>query len=468
MVLRDLRPGVALFHGVGDFLVLGAVKELGQIPQVHDLLRGVVARLDLHLLPEVAGDGALAADAVLELLLQLLQRALVGGGADELIVHVEAVAVGHEADLVGELLLQGALIHQLTAGQDGGGVADHALGDGIGPAQGLAGAALQVAGGVPCHPGGADLCQLLAVVAHHGAQGEEGEEAHHQDQRCGAPQEVEGMGPPVLHGMAAAAAGDAAAAVEELPLPEAAPQHGQHPPEEKQDLHRQTVGLRETPCLLLPPDAAQAAADMGHPLRDAAGEGRRGLLSGALLHHRGIDHRAAALFPGGLPPQLGRAGSGRPGLRLGGLRPGSLAPGRPRWCGLSPDFRLDGRGPNGLRHSSPGPGILHGSGVPGGQGLRPAAGPLRLHGPLAAASGQAPLRVPALQALAQGHGLVFLHCRVHGSLLWSRERWITLLKCALPGCLAPASRGREAPGIPLNKHIVPQGDEKVTFCYRLS
>ena len=456
MVLRDLRPGVALFHGVGDFLVLGAVKELRQIPQVHDLLRGVVALLDLHLLPEVAGDGVLAADAVLELLLQLLQRALIGGGADELAVHIEAVAVGHEADLVGELLLQGALIHQLAAGQDGGGVADHALGDGIGPAEGLAGAALQVAGGVPGHPGGADLGQLLAVVAHHGAQGEEGEEAHHQDQRRGAAQEPEGVGPPVLHGTAAGRPGDAAAAAEELPLPEMAPQHGQHPAEEEQDLHRQTVGLREAAGLLLPPDAVQAAADMGHPLRDAAGEGRRGLLPGALLHHRGVDHGAAALFPGGLPPQPGGAGPGGSGFRPGRLRFRGLG-------GFGPDgrggFRLGGRGPDGL--CGLGPGV--GRGVLCGQGLRPAAGPLRLHGPLAAASCQAPLRVPALQALAQGHGLVFLHRRVHGPLLYPRESGRPPSRASL-GC-APASRGG---GISPNKHIVPQGDEKVTFCYRLS
>ena len=92
-----------------------------------------------------------------------------------------------------------------------------------------------------------------------------------------------------------------------------------------------------------------------------------------------------------------------------------------------------------------------------------AAGPLRLHGPLAAASCQAPLRVPALQALAQGHGLVFLHRRVHGPLLYPRESGGPPSR-ALLGC-APASRGR---GISPNKHIVPQGDEKVTFCYRLS
>ena len=239
------------------------------------------------------------------------------------------------------------------------------------------------------------------------------------------------MGPPVLHGTAPRRPGDAAAPAEELPLPEMAPQHGQHPPEKEQQLHRQPVGLREAPGILLPPDAAQAAADMGHPLREVPGEGRDGLLPGALLHHRGVDHRAAALFPGGLPPQL-------VGAPLGGLRLDRLAPHIFRFRGFRLDIlRLPGLGPDGLRLDSFRPGVLRGSGVDRGQGLRPAAGSLRLHGPLAAASREAQLRLPALQALAGGHGLVFLHRRVHGRSFSSGKR-----RSALPRRASPARPAR--------------------------
>ena len=66
-----------------------------------------------------------------------------------------------------------------------------------------------------------------------------------------------------------------------------------------------------------------------------------------------------------------------------------------------------------------------------------AAGPLRLHGPLASASCQAPLRVPALQALAGSHGLVFLHRRVHGRSFSSGKR-----RSALPRRASPARPAR--------------------------
>ena len=59
MVLGDLRPGVALFHLVGDLGGLGAVQGLRQIPQVHDLIAGDILLLDLHAFGKVAGDGVL-------------------------------------------------------------------------------------------------------------------------------------------------------------------------------------------------------------------------------------------------------------------------------------------------------------------------------------------------------------------------------------------------------------------------
>ena len=176
MVLGDLRPGVPLDHGIGDLGGLGGVERLRQIAQVHDLFRGNVLVLDLHILRELAGDGVLIGGGVLELLQQLLQRALIGGGADELAVHVQAVGLGHQADLIGEILLEGLTVHHFLAGQQRRGIRQLGRIDAPVLPQGAGGLGLQILTGGLRRASGADRRHNLSFIGDGGAHRIEGEE----------------------------------------------------------------------------------------------------------------------------------------------------------------------------------------------------------------------------------------------------------------------------------------------------
>ena len=184
MVLGNDRPAVPALHGVGHLAGLGAVELQGHVGQVGEVLHRQIALPDLPVLHKVDGDRVLAAVGDGGLGHQLLQSALSLGGADELIVHIQGVAVLHHAgpELVAEGGLQLLLLHHRAAEGQVGGVGDLAGLHGVVAADGVRDGALhRQEGGLGLllagHGG-----QLLPFEGHGGGGGvEHPEHGKHRD-----------------------------------------------------------------------------------------------------------------------------------------------------------------------------------------------------------------------------------------------------------------------------------------------
>ncbi len=299
VVLGDLGPGVPLGHRVGDLGGLGAVKGLRQEAQVHQAVGGDKLLLHFHVLGEGDGDGALVGGGELDLLQKLLQRPLVGRGADALSVHVQAVGGGDHAHLLAQLLLVGLLVHQVLAAEQAGGVLNQGIVDGEAPAQGLGGDPFQLGPGLLGLRLAGEGAQHLPVIGDGDAVGIGGDEQHRRRRHAASRQEDGGVNPPAalfLGALGTLLPGGAV--LLQHPLLEEAGPHGQQPPEKQHQLNGQPLGLREAVGLVLPDDAPPAAAEVQALFGD-------GLPGGTVLP----PFRRAGL-PGGGAPALPAAGGG--------------------------------------------------------------------------------------------------------------------------------------------------------------
>ena len=180
ILLRDAVEGVALAHGVGHGAFFGGVELFSNVAQIHHQAGRHVFLPDLDFFHEIALDGLAGVVPRLQLLQQLLQRALIFRGRHRLVIHIQHIAVGHLSDLAGELLLQRLLGLDLAAGHDVG-----VLGEKGGVhlvavvAQGLAGHLRNVLGGQPHGASRVHGAEIDAVVAYGYAHGVKAQ--HHGD-----------------------------------------------------------------------------------------------------------------------------------------------------------------------------------------------------------------------------------------------------------------------------------------------
>ena len=324
VVLGDLGPGVALDDGVGDLLLLGAVQSLGQVAQIHDLVGGDQLLLDLHILGKGAGDGVLIRRGAPELTEQFIQRPLIGRGADQLAVYIQAVRGSDHTQFLRQVLLQSGLVHHLLAGDQTVGKLQQGIVDGIGLTQGPGGDLLQIGadllrGGLGIHHG-----HHLAVVADSGAKGIEGEEQHHCGHAAGTAQKHGRMEPVRIHPAAHAvhALMDALAAGQG-PFAQQPRRHGHQTPEKQQQRQQRPVGLRETLGSLLPHNVAPTAPGQAVLRGENLPQNDEGAL-GALLRPQVVPEAVPMLLTG-LRPLLGQrllrpGGNGGLNHRLGLLR----------------------------------------------------------------------------------------------------------------------------------------------------
>ena len=268
MLFRDLRPGIALFHLIGDLLHLGGVQKLRQMAQVHDLLGGDIFFLDLHLFGEGDGNGILIGDAGLELRKKLVQCAPVRGGTNALTAHIQAVSRGDQADLIGEVLLQRLPLHQVLTLHPSGLVAKQVLVNGIGGAQGTGGDALQVGAGLLGGGPGGNAAKDRSIVAHGGSPGIHGEEQCHRRHTAAHTQEDHRVSGVALHpGKLLFRTADGPAGGFVVSLSHPAQQAGDLAPSEKDQLDQTAVGLREMVFPLRPDDAPPAAAGITQEMK---------------------------------------------------------------------------------------------------------------------------------------------------------------------------------------------------------
>ena len=299
VVLGDLRPGVTLDYGVGDFLLLGAVQGLGQVAQVHNPIRGHQLLPDLHILCEGAGDGVFIGGGTLELAEQLLQRALIGGGADQLALHIQAVSGGDHAQLLGQIRLQRVLIHHQLAGNQTVGVLQQGVINGIGLAQGPGGNLLQIGADLLGRGLGIHYRHHLSVIADGGSHCVEGAKQHHGRQTAGQSQKCGGMKAvalqPAAHTvqtlMAPLAAGQG-------PLGQPAGGHGTQAPEKQKQLDQKVVRFGKALGLLLPDNSPPAAAGQAILSGEDLPQNNEGTL-GALRRPQTV-HDALPLGYGGI------------------------------------------------------------------------------------------------------------------------------------------------------------------------
>ena len=171
MAVGNFRPGIPRLYLIGDFGALGAVQRLGNIAEVHDVLAGDILLFDFHILGKLAGNGLLCGGVFLQLYQKLLQRALIGRGADVFAVHIQAIRGSYQANFLGEVLLQRGLIHYLLPAEQAGGILNQGIINRKGLAQSPGCDSLQI---------GADLVRLrlagyrgnhLAIIGDGNAQG---------------------------------------------------------------------------------------------------------------------------------------------------------------------------------------------------------------------------------------------------------------------------------------------------------
>ena len=122
VVLGNDGPAVPGLHGVGLLSGLDAVEQQGHVRKVGKILYGQIALADLPVLHEINGDGVLVAVGGGYLGHQLVQSALRLGGADELAVDIQGVAVFHHTQGLAEGLLKVGFLHQGAAVGHAGGV----------------------------------------------------------------------------------------------------------------------------------------------------------------------------------------------------------------------------------------------------------------------------------------------------------------------------------------------------------
>ena len=89
VVRCDLTPGVAGDDGVDHLAGLGAVERLGNVAEVGDRPGGNVALADAHVLLKISGERIVRGVELLDLLEQVVQRALILGRADQLVADIE-------------------------------------------------------------------------------------------------------------------------------------------------------------------------------------------------------------------------------------------------------------------------------------------------------------------------------------------------------------------------------------------
>ena len=129
MAVGDAAPGVALDDRVGHLTLLRGVEDLGDLAEVHDAFGRDVALDDADVLDKVNGQRILGDIALLELVEQALQRALILRRADQLAVDIEGVALCDKAHLVGQLLLQLGAVHDRAALDQAARVLNGAVGE---------------------------------------------------------------------------------------------------------------------------------------------------------------------------------------------------------------------------------------------------------------------------------------------------------------------------------------------------
>ena len=204
--------------------------------QVHQIRLVHIALTNLNLFNKVAFHGAGGAVTLLQLTQHFFQRTGKGGGGDQLIVHIQRVAVFHQTQLVGKCIAQLVRSADLRAGNNAGfefqqlGVHSVAF-----VAQRFAGDLLHLRDGQQSGIVAAYRAQLLTVITGGDAQRVQRQQHGHRGHAQCANQKNSGMHVHVLkEGTALAAGVDRALAAAQNTLAEEAA-HARHAAPQKQN-----------------------------------------------------------------------------------------------------------------------------------------------------------------------------------------------------------------------------------------
>ena len=308
VVVGDLAPGVALDDGVGHLARLRRIQDLGDLAEVHHAVGRDVALRDADIFDKVDAQRIRRGVDLLDLLEQLVQRAGVLRRTDELIVDIERVAVGHLAELVGEVLLEGRRIRHIAAADESRRIMDGILCDLVGLAERLGRDALELGGRLACLCGTRDGVDHAAVILYGRSQRVEREKQRDRSHDRRAADKVERIHAPRLPAPAVlvlAGSVAALAAVCHHPFMQQRAPHREHPADDEKDLHQKAVGFREVARPALAHDRAGAWADAADA-RTERGKKQRHVLDPAAQPLR---HAAAPARP-----------SSRRGIRTAALR----------------------------------------------------------------------------------------------------------------------------------------------------
>ena len=142
--------------------------------EIHDALGGDIAFRNADVFHEVDGKRILGNVDLLELVKKVVQRAFILGGADQLVVDIERIAIGNKTDLVGKVLLKLRLVRQFAAADKRGAVMNEAgCGSVAAVPQGLSRNARDLLGGAFGNEGIADRVDVRTVIGNRGAEGVE-------------------------------------------------------------------------------------------------------------------------------------------------------------------------------------------------------------------------------------------------------------------------------------------------------
>lgn len=190
---------------------------------------------------------------LLDLLEQLVQRAGVLRRTDELIVDIERVAVGHLAELVGEVLLEGRRIRHIAAADESRRIMDGILCDLVGLAERLGRDALELGGRLACLRGTRDGVDHAAVILHGRSQRVEREKQRDRGHNSCAADKVERIHAPRLPAPAVlvlAGSVAALAAVCHHPFMQQRSPHREHPADDEEEPAPKSGWIQEScaPC----------------------------------------------------------------------------------------------------------------------------------------------------------------------------------------------------------------------------
>ena len=278
MAVGNLTPGVALDDRVGHFARLGRIQDLGDLAEIHHAFRRDISLRNADVLHKVNCQRIGGNIHLLDLLQQLIKRAGVFRRADQLIVNIERVAIGHLTELVGKILLEGRSVRHIAAADKGGGIMNGAVLDLIDRAERFGGDALQLRRGPARLRGAAHRIDYIAVVHHGRSHRVKREEQRDRGHGGRAADEVEGIHAPCVPvpalfmlagGMVALAAQRQQSFVQQC-VP-----HRDHSADDEKHLHEKAVGFGEVARLALAHDRARARADAADPRADRGADDRK-------------------------------------------------------------------------------------------------------------------------------------------------------------------------------------------------